>query len=284
MQRLLTTPTGTTLCVEQTGVATGPLVLALEGHSAQLIQTPSAWARTLAGAGCHVVRVDNRDVGRSQRFDVPGQDAYTLADMAQDVHGLLEVLDAGPAVVCGHSMGGAVAQLLALDHPEDVVGLVLMSTWAASAPAAPRSAVPAPFTDEEGFVAYEQVALPRGAGSRYPLVPSQVEALARAMWARGVDWDGIERQSLAISRTPPWAHRLAELAARCRAGELGVDIIHGTQDTTVDPAAAAALHQALPGSRLHLVPGMGHLWPAALAVPVAEAALALVPSTSWPGP
>ncbi len=281
MERLVTAANGTRLCLDEAGPEDGPLVLAIEGHGAQLIQTPTAWVRRLTSAGCRVVRLDNRDVGRSQRFAVGPASRYTLHDMAEDVHGLLSVLGGGGgALVAGHSMGGAIAQLLALEHPDDVVGLVLVSTWAKDGPAVPpgreREAVPAPFVDEEGFIAYEQVALPRSGGSAYPVVASRVEALARSLWRRGVDWDGIERQSLAIVRTHPWAARLGELGARCRSGRLPVAVVHGQEDTAVPPAAACHLHEAVPGSSLLLVPGMGHARPTALAGNLADLTLGLL--------
>lgn len=283
MERLVTAANGTVLCVDETGDPAGPTVLFLEGHSAQLIQTPTQWVRRLVAAGCCVLRMDNRDVGRSQRFAIGPSSRYTLEDMADDVHALLAVRSGSPVVAVGHSMGGAIAQFLALDHPDDVAGLLLVSTWAkveaAVAECQEVAPAPAPFEDEAGFIAYEQVALPRGGGSAYPVVASRVEALARSLWRRGVDWDGIERQSLAMGRTQPWATRLGELGRRCAAGILPVTIVHGDEDVTISSAAARALHEALPGSSMLLVPGMGHQRPTALSGNFADLTLGLLSRT-----
>lgn len=229
-------------------------MLQLEGHMAQLIATPESFCDKLAQHGVRVVRVDNRDVGRSQRF--PGVD-YTLADLAEDVHGLITALG-GPAFVCGRSMGGAVAQLLALAHPQDVLGLGLFFTFAkAGDDPPPRPVDPAPFTDEDGFVAWQQAGLPGIAGPAHPFTADYVDWISRASWRRGVDWDGFERQRRAMALTPPWAHRLGEIT-------VPVVIVHGAQDPIVPVAAAYRLKDALPQASLHIVPGLGHQQPPAL--------------------
>lgn len=259
MERLVTTANGTLLCIDEVGDPRGPLVLQLEGHMAQLIATPASYCERLAARGLRVVRVDNRDVGRSQRF--PGTD-YSLIDMAEDVHGLLQVLG-DPAVVCGRSMGGAIAQLLAIAHPDDVVGLGLFFTFAKEArpgepvPISPSSISPAPFADEESFVAWERATLPGIAGTDHPFSDEYLDWIARAAWSRGVDWGGFERQRLAIAATGPWADQLVQL-------RVPAAIVHGEQDSVVPVAGGLRLGELLPQASMHVVPGMGHQQPAAL--------------------
>lgn len=273
MERHVTTADGTLLCIDETGDPEAPLVLQLEGHMAQLIATPASYCERLAAHGFRVVRVDNRDVGRSQRF--PGA-AYSLADMVEDVHGLLRVLDR-PAVVCGRSMGGAIAQLLAITHPQDVLGLGLFFTFAKEArpgepvPTGPAPISAAPFADEESFVAWEHATLPGIAGSDHPYGAAYLEWVARTAWSRGVDWDGFERQRQAIARTQPWADRLVDV-------RVPVSIVHGEQDPIVPVGAAHHLAELLPSATLDVVPGLGHQQPAALDGLFVEATLRAVPT------
>lgn len=119
MEQLL--PLGeVTLCVDSFGTPGDPLIVNIEGHGAQLISTPASYCARLAKAGTHVVRFDNRDVGRSTRMSKN----YPLMDMVRDVHALINYFGS-PAVVTGRSMGGAISQLLALHYPADVSGLGL---------------------------------------------------------------------------------------------------------------------------------------------------------------
>lgn len=267
MERVVRLANGSVLCVDERGDAHAPLILQIEGHMAQLVSTPETYVDRLVEIGYRVVRVDNRDVGRSARFDGA---AYTLADMAEDLHHLLADLG-GPAVVCGRSMGGAVAQLLALAHPDDVVGLGLFFTWAGSMTGGlepePR---PAPFRDEESFLAWELDSLPRIAGSAHPFGRDEIETLARHLWQRGVSWDGYERQRRAIATTPPWASRLGEIA-------VPAVVVHGTEDPVIPVSAGEQLAGLIPGAELRLVDGMGHQQPPALDEFFLEATVAVCP-------
>jgi pimeloyl-ACP methyl ester carboxylesterase len=280
VEQIITVPTpqGTTeLCIETFGNPADPLMIQIEGHMAQLISTPRSYCEQLAERGFHVVRFDNRDVGRSQRF--PGV-AYTLADMADDVHGLITKLGGGPAYVCGRSMGGQIAQLLALAYPDDVAGLVLFFTLARAKRRAPEarddgsneSSVaasgagaeetstiePEPewaqFRDEEDFVAWQQQTLPGTAGRNYPFSKAAIDLLAREMWRRGVDTAGYARQTRAMAITPPWADRLASLTIPSL-------VIHGDEDCVIPISRGRELVDRLPNVELLIVPGMGHQQP-----------------------
>ncbi len=253
MERPIDLDNGTRLCVDEMGPAGGGLVVQLEGHMAQLISTPASYCERLAEAGLRCVRVDNRDVGRSSRF--PGVE-YTLTEMADDVHALVAALGP-PAVVVGRSMGGAIAQLLALSHPDDVLGLGLFYTFAKETAWHQRPPDTAPFDDEASWVAWERATLPAIAGSAHPFTESQIDALAHATWARGVDWAGFERQRRASEITDAWAHRLGEIRVPCA-------ILHGAEDALIAPSAARRLHEALPDATLTVVPGLGHQQPPAL--------------------
>lgn len=251
MERTLTVANGTRLCIDEIGSAGSPLIVHLEGHMAQLISTPRSYAERLAESGYRVVRVDNRDVGGSDRF--PGV-AYTLTDMVEDVHGLIAELG-GPALVCGRSMGGAIAQLLTLMYPGDVAGLGLFFTFATERPSrAPGPVAQAPFHDEVSFLAWERQSLPTIAGSGYPYPPDDITWLASTMWRRGVDWGGFERQRRAMGEQAPWADRLGDIA-------VPTVIVHGDEDPVVPVESSRRLAELIPGADLRIVPGMGHQQP-----------------------
>ena len=123
------------LCYEPFGDRSDPALLLIMGLATQMIAWPDEFCLELAARGFHVVRFDNRDIGRSTHVDAPtptlGQllrrskraASYTLVDMAEDTAGLLRELDLAPAHVVGASMGGMIAQTLAARHPEQVLSL-----------------------------------------------------------------------------------------------------------------------------------------------------------------
>lgn len=259
MEQIVEVGNGSRLCVESFGDPANPLALQIEGHLAQLIATPASYCEQLADRGWHVVRFDNRDVGRSQRFP---RVRYTLADLVDDTHHLIATYGV-PAVVCGRSMGGMVAQLLALAYPDDVAGLGLFFTRprpAAGLPRTPRqveraaAAAYPTFTSEAQFVAWEQQTLPGIAGPAYPFTRAYIDELATTMWRRGVDSGGYARQAAAMVLTPDWSDRLHEIA-------VPTAIVHGEQDPIVPVHCAQELHDLIAGSSLHIVPGLGHQQP-----------------------
>src|SRR6202042_2583788 len=119
-----------------------PPVLLIQGLAAQLVGWPDGFCAALVERGLHVIRFDNRDVGRSSHLcDAPAPDlpavlggdlscvSYTLCDMAADAIGLLDVLGIDSAHLVGLSMGGAIAQTAAIEHPRRVRSLTsMMST------------------------------------------------------------------------------------------------------------------------------------------------------------
>lgn len=116
---------GVELWAEAAG-PTDPVVLLLPGADASSRRWPDEELDSLTAAGCGVIRFDPRDTGRSTV--VAETDLYTLDDLAADAVAVLDAFDVAKAVVIGHSMGGMVAQVLALEHPERVAGLVLIAT------------------------------------------------------------------------------------------------------------------------------------------------------------
>lgn len=221
----------------------------IEGHGAQLISVPESYCQRLAQAGFQVIRFDNRDVGRSSRTPCP----YDLRDMANDVAALIANYGS-PAVLTGRSMGGAIAQLVTLEHPELVAGLGLFFTYAKSVTSSVSPLRDAPYNSAGEFKQWHFQQINKIAGSQYPWDHRQLTALVASCWRRGFSWEGLERQRQAMERTRPWAKRLEEI-------KVPVSIVHGEEDRVIPVSAGKQLHRLIPQSRLHLVPGMGHQQP-----------------------
>ncbi|MCW2953531.1 MAG: alpha/beta hydrolase fold protein [Conexibacter sp.] len=260
---------GARLCWQAFGDPADPPLLLIAGLGQQLVSWPDGFCEPLAARGLHVVRFDNRDVGRSTRANVPppttprllagrfrpGQ--YVLADLARDAAGLLTALELAPAHVVGASMGGMIAQTLAAQHPELVRSLVsIMSTTGAArvgrpAPSTLRRMLARPTADRD--VAIERsVAMFRHIGSAgFPFDAAAVRALAGLSYDRGHDPAGTGRQLAAIIRS---GDRTAELR-RIAAPTL---VLHGDRDRMVHPSGARATAAAIPGARLETIAGMGH--------------------------
>src|ERR1700704_5720664 len=123
---------GVDLCVETFGAPTDPAILPIMGASGSMDGWKDEFCERLAAGSRFVIRYDHRDTGRSVSYE-PGAPQYTGPDLAEDAVGVLDTLDVARAHVVGLSMGGALAQVVALDHPERVLSLTLIAT----APAGP---------------------------------------------------------------------------------------------------------------------------------------------------
>lgn len=270
--------TGIEICYQTYGDPDDePLVLVM-GLSAQMTWWPDAMCRKLAAAGFHVVRLDNRDAGRSESFPggtgrpnprisrsdllkagllIPGETPYTLTDMAADVIGLLDHLDIERAHMVGASMGGMIVQTLALEHPERVRSLVsIMSTTGSrrvgwQSPLLLPRLLNAGATTREEYVqrtieTAELIGSPRFPDSRESLV-----SRAEETWDRGMSNVGVLRQMLAILRQSDRTKELRRL-------RIPVGVIHGTSDRMVHHSGGRATASAVSGAELDLVEGMGH--------------------------
>lgn len=261
-----------------------PPILLIMGIGAQLTVWPDGFCENLAARGHYVVRFDNRDVGLSQWFDhagvpdmtglyeaaVAGEavDApYTLANMADDAAGVLDALGIEAAHVVGVSMGGMIAQRFALNHPDRMLSLCSIMSMPRFIPGNPEVTValmvPDPGTRigriEAGVEASRLLA---GTGFDFD------EDLARELSTETVDraWhpDGTSRQLAAILID---GDRRAALAGV----RVPSAIIHGTDDRLVVPQGARETADAIPGSELVWIEGMGHhlpeeVWPTVLDV------------------
>jgi pimeloyl-ACP methyl ester carboxylesterase len=268
---------GVTLCYETFGERSDPTALLIMGLGTQMVAWPEEFCRALAARGLHVVRFDNRDIGRSTHLTgAPPTMAqilrrsrraahYTLGDMADDAAGLLRELGLAPAHVIGASMGGMIAQTLAARHPDQVSSLVsIMSStgnrWTGQ-PALrlyPMFLRPAP-AGREAFIAHVEGILTAIGSRGLPREPEDIRAVAAASYERDHDPRGAQRQLAAILAS---GDRTAELR-RIAAPTL---VIHGSADPLVAPSGGRATARAIPGAKLMIIKGMGHdlprvLWP-----------------------
>lgn len=266
--------------VEDTG-GSGAAVLLIMGLGMQLTAWPQALVDALAGADYRVIRHDNRDAGLSQVFDgvrspslfaswlrlqagLPVSSPYTLADMADDALGVLDALGVDRAHVVGASMGGMIAQRLALAAPERVRSLVsLMSSSGARGLPGPRADVlralmmrPPAHATEAAVAHYVQL-LRLLAGPAFPRPEAQLRQEAAAALARGWHPQGTKRQTLAVAADTGRAQELARLRVPTR-------VIHGRDDPLLPLACGQDTARRIPGAHLDVVDGMGHDLPPAL--------------------
>jgi pimeloyl-ACP methyl ester carboxylesterase len=266
---------GMRLCFSTEGDPAGPALLLIAGLGQQLNVWPAEFREGLAARGFHVVRCDNRDVGRSGRASCPPPTAgqfmtrrfseaqYTLGAMSADTIGLLDALGIARAHLVGMSMGGMIAQSVAACAPGRVLSLTsIMSTTGAPRRGRPalstwmRLALPPPKSKEAS--AERVVSMMRHVGSRgYRFDEASVRAMALEAWDRsgGSRADGVARQLAAIMKS---GNRTAEVA-RIAAPTL---VIHGDRDPMVNPNGGRATAAAIPGARSLVMPGMGHDLPA----------------------
>jgi len=266
---------GVTLCYETFGDPEQPTALLVMGLGTQMVAWHASFCQQLADRGLHVVRFDNRDIGRSTHMQGPPPTLaqilrrsrraahYTLADMAADAAGLLERLGLAPAHVIGASMGGMIAQTLAARHPASVRSLTsIMSTTGSR------------LSGQPALRTYP-IFLRRAPAARDAYI-AHMEALFAAIGSRGLPRDLDDIREIAATsydrdRDPigPLRQLAAILAAGDRTRELRCItaptlVIHGTRDRLVAPSGGRATARAIRGARLMMVQGMGHDMPRAV--------------------
>jgi pimeloyl-ACP methyl ester carboxylesterase len=253
-----------------------PTVLLVMGLATQMLGWDERFCRSLAAEGLRVVRFDNRDIGLSTHLDEAGMPdltpifargpvtdaAYTLADMADDVVGLLDALGVERAHVVGASMGGMIAQEVALRHPERVASLVsIMSTPSVRVGEPTREAGATLFMPPAGTEAEagERALAVHGAiGSPgYPVDEEATVARAKESFRRANNPAGAARQLAAI-------HASADRTAGLAALDVPTLVLHGEDDPLIRLDGGRATAEAVPGARLVTFPGMGHDLPEAL--------------------
>jgi pimeloyl-ACP methyl ester carboxylesterase len=254
---------GVGLCVETFGDPADPAILLVMGASASMDWWEDELCRRLAAGGRLVIRYDHRDTGRSVTYE-PGAPTYTSRDLVDDAVGVLDALGVAAAHVVGMSMGGAIGQLMALDHPERVASLTLIST--SPGPGSPdlpgmseelRAATAAPepdWSDRAAVIDYiVENQRPYVARSR-PFDEAAVRALAGRVVDRTTNIASSMTNHWVIDGGDAWRERLGAI----RAPTL---VAHGTEDPLFPTEHARALAREIPGAELLLPERTGHELP-----------------------
>ncbi|HUA70774.1 MAG TPA: alpha/beta hydrolase [Solirubrobacteraceae bacterium] len=263
-----------TLCYETFGSENDPPMLLIMGLGGQMILWPDDFCAQLADRGFHVVRFDNRDIGRSTRiYGKPPSAAqllrrkispvlYDLGDMADDAAGLLSKLGLAPAHVVGVSMGGMIAQSLAARHPDMVRSLVSIMSMTGSRWAGQPALKIYPYllgaapTEREAYIEHMSRMFAKIGSTGLPQDSALIRDTMARSYDRGHDPAGPGRQLGAIVAS-------GDRTAECRTITASTLVIHGSNDPMVSPSGGKATAKAIPGARLMTVEGMGHDLPEA---------------------
>ncbi|CAN5133000.1 alpha/beta hydrolase [soil metagenome] len=270
------------LCWQEMGSQGDPPVLMVMGLGAQMILWPDELCALIAAQGFRVIRFDNRDAGRSTwlggaptasisealRGSVP-DGAYRLTDMAADTAALLDALGISAAHVVGASLGGMIAQTLAIEHPDRALSLAsIMSTTGDRSVGRPtptglEALTSAPPADRDGYVE-ALVRARRLVGSPgFPFDEAFAREIAGRGWDRGYNPKGTVRQTVAIIASGDRTERLRKL-------DVPTVVIHGDSDPLIDISGGRATAAVIPGAELVVIEGMGHDFPAGARERVAD--------------
>ncbi|WP_432825529.1 alpha/beta fold hydrolase [Dactylosporangium sp. CA-092794] len=252
---------GIEICYETFGDPARPAMLLIMGLGVQLTAWEPEFCQAFADQGFYVIRYDNRDTGLSTRCE-PGTSgtedgAYTLYDMAADGIGLLATLGIARAHVVGASMGGMIAQAMAIRYPDQVLSLcsIMSTTGAPGVNAAdPRALGAVTATEPETRDDAVRSAVARArllAGGGFSFDEPRVRRRAAAAFDRANYPAGKQRHRAAIAATGDRTEALRQL-------RLPTVVIHGDSDPVMTPSCGKATAAAIPGAKLVVIAGMGH--------------------------
>ena len=268
---------GIDICYEIFGDAEAEPMLLIMGLGAQMVLWDDAFCEQLAARGFRVIRFDNRDIGQSSKLSggkrltalellklrflkIPVAAPYRLRDMAEDTIALMDQLRIRSAHLVGASMGGMIAQEIAITFPERVRSLtsIMSTTGNPKVPPPTREAAamlmaPPPQTRDEYIARFAQNWKLLRAGS-FPDDEALDRSRAERCWDRGLNPAGVGRQLRAILASGSRKERLRNVTAPTL-------VIHGTVDPLVHPMGGQDTAASIPGAKLMMVEGMGHAIP-----------------------
>ncbi|OWU85270.1 alpha/beta hydrolase [Oceanicola sp. 22II-s10i] len=268
---------GITIYYEDHGPQDGKPIVLISGVGTQMTRYPAPFVEKLQARGYRVIRLDNRDIGLSQKFTeagIPDFKAataakkagtkadlpYQLSDMAGDVAGLLDHLGIPAAHIVGSSMGGMIAQLVAIEHPEKTLSLtsIMSNTGNPDLPGGTPEAMaalttpkPDPAKDFDGFVAASMNTARVIGSPSWPLPDDVIRANIVSDYERSFHPTGFSRQYGAILGTYDRRPHLQKL-------DVPTVVIHGVQDPLVPVAGGRDTAENTPGAELVEIDGMGH--------------------------
>jgi pimeloyl-ACP methyl ester carboxylesterase len=273
---------GIDICYEIFGEAAAEPMLLIMGLGAQMVLWDDAFCEQLAARGFRVIRFDNRDIGQSGKLTggkrlgavellklrflkIPIAAPYKIIDMARDTTGLMDALGIKSAHLVGASMGGMIAQEIAISFPQRVRSLtsIMSTTGNPKVPPPTKEAAamlmaPPPTTKEEYFARFAQTWKILRVGS-FPEDEALDPSRAARIYSRGLNPAGVGRQLRAILASGSRKERLRSVTAPTL-------VIHGTVDPLVRPEGGIDTAASVPGAKLMMVEGMGHaipipMWP-----------------------
>jgi pimeloyl-ACP methyl ester carboxylesterase len=268
---------GIDICYEIFGDANAEPMILIMGLGAQMVLWDDPFCEQLAARGFRVIRFDNRDIGQSSKLSggkrltpmellklrflkIPVAASYRLRDMAEDTTGLMDVLGIKSAHLVGASMGGMIAQEIAISFPHRVRSLtsIMSTTGNPRIPPPTRAAAallmaPPPTTREEYLARFAQTWKMLRVG-RFPEDEAIDRARGERCFERGLSPAGVGRQLRAILASGSRKERLHTVKAPTL-------VIHGTVDPLVHPAGGKDTAASIPGAKLLMIEGMGHALP-----------------------
>jgi pimeloyl-ACP methyl ester carboxylesterase len=257
---------GVDLCVETFGDPTDPAILLISGAGGSMLSWEDEFCERLAAGSRLVIRYDQRDTGRSVTYE-PGAPDYSGADLVEDAVGILDALGVDRAHVVGISMGGGVAQFLALDHPDRVASLTLISTSPGGddlpgmseelrAHFAGPTAEP-DWSDRAAVINYLVEDARPYAGKSRPFDEAAWRELAGRDFDRSVNIASSMKNHFLIEGSGTWRERLPEI-------RVPTLVLHGTEDPLFPYEHGVALADEIPGARLLPLEQTGHELPRAV--------------------
>jgi pimeloyl-ACP methyl ester carboxylesterase len=272
---------GVDIAYQLHGNSSQPTLLLIHGLSTPLTGWPKAMVNAFVAANFQVLLLDNRDVGRSEQLDhfsIPNmgwiitklklglsiKTPYQLEDMMQDVVALLDALNLAEVHVVGASMGGMIAQLMAIHHPRRVKTLtsIMSTTGYKKLPGIDKNIrktlmqkpVSRDYKDQMDYhiKKWQVIGSPD-----YPCSETDLQQYVESMLQRGITAKGTIRQMLSIMATGNREDALSKL-------DIPSLVIHGDKDGLVNLAGGKATAKAIPNAKLRVYPGMGHDFPVEL--------------------
>jgi pimeloyl-ACP methyl ester carboxylesterase len=251
---------GVELCVETFGASTHPAILFIDGAAASMLWWDAGLCERLARHDRFVIRYDHRDTGRSTSYP-PGRPGYRFSDLTRDALGILDALGVERAHVVCRSWGGGIGLIAAVDHPERVATLTLVSTSTGEpglpppSPSLAAQTPPEPDPSDRAAVADYIVATARAyAGGSPYFDEAATRALVERDIARSRDIAATLVNHYAVDFDGPAGGGFADIA-------LPTLVVHGDRDPVFPLPHAEALRDTIPGAELLVLADVGHELP-----------------------
>ncbi len=273
---------GATLATEAFGTSENGDILLVMGATASMVAWPETFCRRLAAAGYRVIRFDHRDTGRSTT-NPPGVVAYDVSDLASDVLAIMDAYGLAACHLVGMSLGALIGQVLALEAPQRLRSLTLISAEPLGMPYEGEGISPAfmshfgsmaslDWSDRDAVIGFLLRIAELSAGSAFPFDAKAARAEIERVLSRTASIQSAFNHSMIAGQIDP--------ALRADAIAVPTLVIHGTEDPVISPNAARTSAAAIAGARLLLLEGRGHELAAPDLDHIADAILALAGARS----